>query len=476
MKSAMPRLATARPERIAVLLFALARTILCGYRAATQSITVDEATTYLKYVRGNWAGIWTNYDANNHILYSILAQLSVRAFHISELSLRLPTVIAGFFFVIGIHRVLEATVDSRVIRWITLAAISVAPLMLDFSVAARGYGLGVTLLVWAFYFSIQGRDLWAGIFAGLSMSATLNVAFSVIGLVACPLVLGTGRLRARLRRCNSVAEPAAVIVLVICYPALRQANIGAFYVGLDTIRRALYDFVSQTVRAVPGHGGWLGSGFGIHAIEYFLLPAVMLFVTAVSMRVFQREERSRRSLLPAFALLLALGGIVAAHAVLGLNYPVDRLCLHLFVLLALAWAIAASQVANPRIRAINGVVAMILIVQFLTQLHTSFFAEWVFDAPIKQIAQRLRQEVRGKPPGSVSLTGEWFHTPALQYYQNVYQLTAIKPVERSDFTPLHGFDYYVLDGDVNGTPEALRLIPLYRDQFSGVLLAQEPQP
>jgi len=202
----------------------------------------------------------------------------------------------------------------------------------------------------------------------------------------------------------------------------------------------------------------------------------MLFVTAVSMRVFQREERSRRSLLPAFALLLALGGIVAAHAVLGLNYPVDRLCLHLFVLLALAWAIAASQVANPRIRAINGVVAMILIVQFLTQLHTSFFAEWVFDAPIKQIAQRLRQEVRGKPPGSVSLTGEWFHTPALQYYQNVYQLTAIKPVERSDFTLLHGFDYYVLDGDVNGTPEALRLIPLYRDQFSGVLLAQEPQP
>src|SRR5580704_7068382 len=128
MKSALPRLALprlsmARPERIAVLLFALARTIFCGYRAAVQSITVDEATTYLSYVRGNWASIWTNYDANNHILYSILAQLSVRAFHISEFSLRLPTVIAGLFFIIGIHRVLELTVDSRVIRWIALVAI-----------------------------------------------------------------------------------------------------------------------------------------------------------------------------------------------------------------------------------------------------------------------------------------------------------------------------------------------------------------
>lgn len=160
-RPALPRLAMNRPERIAVLLFALARTIFCGYRAAVQSITVDEATTYLNYVRGDWGGIWTNYDANNHILYSILAQLSVRAFHISEFSLRLPTVIAGFFFVLGIHRVLELTVDSRVIRGITLVAIGAAPLMLDFSVAARGYGLGVTLLVWAFYFSIQGRDLWA---------------------------------------------------------------------------------------------------------------------------------------------------------------------------------------------------------------------------------------------------------------------------------------------------------------------------
>lgn len=104
---------TRPPERIAVLLFALARTALCGYRAATQSITVDEATTYLTYVREHWANVWSNYDPNNHILYSILAQLSVRAFHVSEFALRLPSVLAGFFFVIGVHRVLEQTVDSK---------------------------------------------------------------------------------------------------------------------------------------------------------------------------------------------------------------------------------------------------------------------------------------------------------------------------------------------------------------------------
>lgn len=462
-------------ERIAVLLFALARTAMCGYRAAQQSITVDEATTYLNYVREPWANVWSNYDPNNHVLYSILAQLSVRAFHISEFTLRLPSVLAGFFFVIGIHRVLEATVDSRAIRWITLVGVSVAPLMLDFSVAARGYGLSLALLVWAIYFSVRGRDLWAGVFAGLSMSATLNVAFSVVGLAACPLVLGTGRFRARLRRANSVAEPAGVILLAICYPAVRQAGLYSFYVGLPTIRRALYDFVSQTVRAVPGHNGWLGSAFAIRAIEHFLLPAVALFVIAVSVRVFLRDKPSRRSLLPALALFLSLGAIVASHLFLGLNYPVDRLCLHLFVLLALAWAIAASQVRNPRIRAVNALVAMALIAQFLTQFHTRYFTLWQFDAPMRQMARRIGDEVRGKPPGSVSVSVERYHTPAIEYYRNVYHLAALKPVERHEIILLRGFDYYIFDDDVSATPEAIRLVPLYKDEFSGVVLAQEPQ-
>ena len=153
-----------------MLLFALARTGVCAYRAAAQSITVDEATTYLNYVREHWANVWSNYDPNNHILYSILAQLSVRAFRVSEFSLRLPSVLAGFFLVIGIHRVLEQTVESRAVRWIALVGLSTAPLMLDFSVAARGYGLGLALLVWAIYFSVRGRDAWAGVFAGLSIA------------------------------------------------------------------------------------------------------------------------------------------------------------------------------------------------------------------------------------------------------------------------------------------------------------------
>ena len=471
-------------ERTAVVLFALARTALCGYRAATQSITVDEATTYLNYVREHWANIWSNYDPNNHILYSILAQLSVRAFHVSEFSLRLPSVLGGFFFAIGIHRVLEQTVSSRAIRWIALAGLCTAPLILDFSVAARGYGLSLALLAWALAFSVRGRDAWAGVLLGLSLSANFNIAFPALGLIACPVVLGSGRLVDRLRGTCAVAVPAAAIFVAICYPVLRQVRAGQLYVGEPAIGPAVYELVFTFIRAIPGHPGWFGPGLfgagtGAHAIEYFFLPAVMLFVIAVSVREFRRQKRSRRSLLPPFALLLALTAIVCAHVVDGLNYPVDRLGLPLFVLFGLAWAIAASQVPKPRILALNFLLAMLLIAQFLTQFHTRYFALWQFDAPMKLVAQRIGEEVRGRPPGSVSVSATWFHTPALEFYRRFYRLTALLPIERHEHTQLRDFDYYVLnlkdDDDLKGTPPIGRLILLYRDDFSGVLLAQEPQ-
>jgi 4-amino-4-deoxy-L-arabinose transferase-like glycosyltransferase len=463
-----------RAGRMAVLLFALARTVFCGYRAATQSITVDEATTYLQYARGHWADIWSNYNANNHILYSILARLSVRAFHISDFTLRLPSVLAGFFFAIGVYRVLEETVASRATRWIALVGLCTAPLLLDFSVAARGYGLSLALLVWAIYFSVRGREVWAGVFLGLSLAANFNIAFPALGLIAYPFFLAEGSLERRLRRTLPIGLSAAAVFGAICGPVLLQMQPGNFYVGEASIRTALYELVFTFIRATPGHPGWFGGGDGAHATEYVFLPAMLLFTIAVSARAVWKKQSSPRALAPAFALVLALAAIAGAHILIGFNYPVDRMGLYLFLLLGLAWAIAASLVQDRRVRAVNAVLAILLIAQFLTQLHTSFLALWVFDAPIKRMAQRIGEEVRGKPPGSISVSAEWFHTPALEYYRDVYRLSALKPVERFDTTPLQGFDFYVIDGYINATPQALRLIPLIKDDLSGVLLAREP--
>jgi hypothetical protein len=459
----------ARFERIAIAVFALARTLLCAYRAAHQSITVDEATTYLNYVRGPWSNVWGPYDPNNHVLFSILARISVHLFHISELTLRLPTVIAGFFLVLGFYRVLELTVESRAIRCLATVTVSLAPLLLDFSVAARGYGLGITLLVWAAYFAIRGRDFWAGIFSGLAMAATFNLAFAVLGIVACPLALGAGRWRARLRRVNRIFEPAAIVLLAICFPEIRQAQGWQFYIGTPHLSEALYDFVRYTVLAWPRHRGWLGSEAALGGVEFFLLPAMLALILVTAIFGLRREPGHRRFLVPALALLLFLVAVAASH-LLGINYPEDRLTLPAFVFLALAWAIAVARLPNRALRMGNGAVALVLMGQFLSQFHVSYFTVWQFDAGIRTVARRLRDDLRGQPPRSVSLSATSFHRPALEYYRNVYNIGALQPIERNEPTKLEGYDYYVLNGDDRGRMTAKSGPPLFYDERSGVEL------
>lgn len=466
------KLVLSRNERIAVVLFALARTLLCAYRAATQSITVDEASTYMDFVRGGWPTIWGRYDPNDHVLYSVLARLSTDLFHPGDFSLRLPSVLAGFFFVIGLYLVLALTVESRAIRWVTLVGVSIAPLLLDFFVAARGYGLGITLLVWAIFFSIRRRDLAAGVFAGLALATTLNLAYAVVGLAVVPLLLGKGRLRARLRGVNRVAEAAAVVFIVLWFPLFSQLNTSHFYVGERTYRAAIFNLIGLTIRVIPAHDGFYGGEKGILFIQHFVLPLLMLFIVAVAVRAFLKKKEPPRELAPVLVLLTALAGIYAAHRILGMNYPVDRLGLYVFVLLAIAWAIAASRANKWQFRALNGVLAIALIAQFLTQFETHFFTLWVFDASINHAAQKLRDEVRGRAPNSVSLSCTWYHTPALQYYREIYHIDALKPVERHDPTQLTGFDYYIVEDDTDkiGTSPLRDEKPLYKDDFSKVEL------
>lgn len=134
----------------------------------------------------------------------------------------------------------------------------------------------------------------------------------------------------------------------------------------------------------------------------------------------------------------------------------------------------SSASAEISILAVNALLATLLIAQFLTQFHTRYFTLWPGDVPMRQVARRIEQEVRGKPPGSVSISATWYHTPALEYYRRAYRITALKPVDRHVHTQLEGFDYYVLnlqgDEDLQGNPPIGGLTPLFRDEFSGVVL------
>jgi hypothetical protein len=463
-------------DRLAVIVFALLRTAFCTYRAITQSLTSDEAFSYNNFITGPWGRLYARYDANNHVLYSILAKLSIIVFGTSEFTLRLPSVIAGFFFVLGVYWVLAATTASRAVHWTALLALGLHPLLLDFSAAGRGYGLSLTLLTWAIYFFLRQRDLLSGALLGLGISANLTILFPAVGLVLCPFALRRGDSEKRIQSCLAIAFTATGVFGVICYAVLSKASTSNFYVGIGKLSSAIFNLIVTSVRGSE-RVGLLRAYNAMRLTELVILPLLTIFSLVASAKIFLRSPDRRPALAPMAILVTAVVELVASHHLAGLPYPVDRLGLYLILLLGLAWAISVSATENLLLRLSNGFLAGLLVIQFATQLQTRYFQVWIYDLPAKDVARRLLDETRDKPPNSVKVSVTWWEQPALEFYRGYYRISSLQPIQRYEVTPLEGFDYYVIHvtDDKSVRREGLqRLRPLLQEPVSGVLLAKEP--
>ncbi len=223
-----------RSERAGAIVFAAIRAAVCAYRAATQSLVSDEAFTFNNFLAGSWRDLYFRFDANNHLLYSILSKLSMSLFGDSEFALRLPSVVAGFFLMLGVWRILEDA-DSWAVRWVAFIALGLHPLMLDFSAAARGYSLAMALIVWALFAGMTGRYKTAAILLGFAITANFSAAIPALGLLTACWLLGEGSFTERLRRTLGMGVLAAIPVLIVCAGTFPLMHGYFFYAGIPTL-------------------------------------------------------------------------------------------------------------------------------------------------------------------------------------------------------------------------------------------------
>lgn len=107
-------------EKNLVLAVVVARFALCFSQAATQSLTLDEAFTYLQIASGPWENWHGPFDANNHVRYTLLERLSVVIFGTSALSIRLPSLFGGLLFSVGVSSPLLLRFCQLVWDWLLL--------------------------------------------------------------------------------------------------------------------------------------------------------------------------------------------------------------------------------------------------------------------------------------------------------------------------------------------------------------------
>lgn len=441
-----------RRENVFAVAVALVRFAVCCYRAVHQSVIVDEATTYLKFVSGPWLKLFGRYDANNHILSSFLIKIMVTLGGLSPLTLRLPSLLGGLCLTLGIFGLLKR-VESPVFRWTTYVLLCLYPMMLDFSIAARGYGISLAFFVWGLYFCLERRYRLAGCLLGLSIGANLAILFPVLALIGI-LVLFERRAKALL----NLMVPTFLIAALIAGHSLRKAHREDFYAGYTQLRAAFTSFVITSLFPRPDRNGIL-SRSATETAAVFVVPLSMLLSAAM---VFWFSG-NRRQLIPIFTTWLTFVGMVLANRLFGLHYPPDRACMFFVILAAISWAIAGDAIGNRFGQALWLLPVLVLIVQFSLQLQFRYFEFWESEKDSGHIAGLIQAAALGKPDNSMALSVSWPQQPTYEFYRRYLKITALKPVQRMEPTPLTGFDFYVLVwGDVERGKQA-NLKPIYND-------------
>src|ERR1700730_14711057 len=115
-------------------------------RACVQSITIDEADTYLTYVAPQFPTQWSP-SANNQILNSLLMRLFTSVFGPSNLSLRAPALIGAAIFIIAAYFIVTSLSSELMLQWPLFVCLVYNPFIMDHLVAARGYSLALAFLM-----------------------------------------------------------------------------------------------------------------------------------------------------------------------------------------------------------------------------------------------------------------------------------------------------------------------------------------
>lgn len=446
-----------------------------AYRATVLSLAHDEARSFLRFGSAGPKAIFDpdRYDASNHVLYSLLSWLCTSAFGSGELAIRLPSVVAGMFLVFAAARFFQVLAGYSALAFAGVLALVLVPLVMDFSVAARGYGLALALSLWAWARMAESPGvprrrvlLELGIVQGLAVGANLgfvfpNLAFSIVFV---GLLLARGQLsRALVGELVLVyALPAILVASMLSLPILAKHQTGYYYVGAGSLLGA--------VESVVAYAGLDPSGNLATLAAVATCLAVCAALGVASYRIFTGAvPQGGPGPLVVLAAIVLVGMLIASRYLASVPYPADRTAIYL-VPLAIALVLIAAR--ETRLLAPAATLALLAIAAAsATQLQARYLALWRYDAGTEKVFSIVRARAIESPALDLGHWGNF--EPALNYYNR----QAGSPFPRFGRAGAEGsHDLYYLDVDSYRALPSGRFRLIYRNAASGSVLLEPLHP
>ena len=460
------------------------------YRACTQSLTVDEAFTYNSFIAPPLGEAFAYYDANNHVLNTLLCRVVVKLFGPSEVVLRLPSLLGGALYLFTVLGLSEWMFGASIQAIISFVVLATNPIVLDYLSAARGYSLGLGLeflAIWVIAKSlssnpIESRRRWnitVGI--ALALSSTGNLVFVIpnavlIVVFVCLSTISIPKPPFRSVALNfvEIVVPGQAVFALLMYLPLTHASASNFYLGEQSFSRSAEIFLVRSFNHPSVFWGHCFQG----PIRMMTGPAILLALSLLSLvagmgRRPWPEKQWPTVLVVPLTFVGSVGTVVILHLLIGFPFPYERTGLYFIPLATLTVLEAAAY--GIRVRAFR-IPAMLLylyvccvIGQYLLELKVDRYEEWVFDAGTKRVLNLLAS--MNKPVASQKrLAVSWAFDQSVNYYRETLGLGWLAPVDRTD-PHLAGFDYYYVKPEDRPVVDALKLNVLYADPVSHALLA-----
>lgn len=323
-------------EGIVALLLCIALFISQIIRAFVLPITPDEAYTFMRYVLPGEILPWNaHWDANNHLLNTLLTKVSNIIFGNGLLAIRLPNVIAyGLYLYATI--LIASSVQNKIIRWGTSITLVCAPLILELFALSRGYGLSFALLLWSIAKTRQltqfqtTSNLYKVIVAGILMTmANLSLLpFFILQLAFAGLIFFKHNRRNLIHFLPALAS--------ICYFVWYGINLkskGLLYYGSN-------DFLEMTLAYTTA----LMIGFEWTQWLFILLFAAWLIALFKFLKSIKKGKTDPDMIMfHTFIAIFIWVSVIAQHFLLGTPFPQDRTALHLYIISLVAFGILIDK-------------------------------------------------------------------------------------------------------------------------------------
>jgi hypothetical protein len=471
----------------ALLVFASAGLLASSiYRASTAPFTIDESLSFAIFT---WDPSW-GAKANNHVLNTALMRLCSRLFGNSELSLRLPNVVAHGMYLICALALLRRMRDTA-LQVAGFVLLNLNVFLLDFFSLARGYGLALAFELLSLYWLVRGYEETTQ--SGLGKCPYLSISAASLAVLAnfsfldyyLPLLLVWGYwgltvppwrrfTRGQVAGAAMLVLGSAAFLAVVLLKVVRLRRLGQLYVGgqsglvddtvLSLVRASLYS-ATRSQTTLPVIGGVIVASF------WLLLPVGF----------WQLFWRRRNSVFGALVLILASAAAlpVFQHRLLHTVYPIERAALYyvpLYVLALLFGLWSLEQLSGRhRLRIVPallaGTIAVIVSWHFARRfdLHGSY--TWWHDRHNTDALRIISQDHdRHFGRRAVKLRASSIMLPSLTFYRVTRNYTWLLPLNREPITRSDADYIYAFEHDLDSLPVDRDVVLAYYPDIDTVLL------